>query len=75
MVPNQNYKFLHNKGNHKKKKRQPKEWEKIIANDANDNRSSLQNIQITHTTQQQKQQTIQLENGQKTRIDISLKKT
>ena len=29
MGPNQTYKLLHSKGNHKKKKRQPTEWEKI----------------------------------------------
>ena len=37
MEPNQTYKLLHSKGNHKKKmKRQPMEWEKIFANDATD---------------------------------------
>ena len=40
MGPNQTYKFLNRKGNHKKKKkktkRQPTEWEKIFANDASD---------------------------------------
>ena len=35
MGPNQTYKFLHSKGNHKVK-RQPSEWEKIIANEATD---------------------------------------
>ena len=35
MGPNQTYKLLHSKGNHKKKpKRQPMEWEKMFANDA-----------------------------------------
>ena len=34
MGPNQAYKFLHSKGNHKKIKRQPTHWEKIFANDA-----------------------------------------
>ena len=44
MGPNQTYKFLHSKGNHKikkqtttttkKTKRQPTEWDKIFANDA-----------------------------------------
>ena len=33
MGPNQNDKILHSKGNHKKNmKRQPMEWEKIVAN-------------------------------------------
>ena len=36
MGPNQIYKLLYSKGNHKKKKRQLTEWEKIISNDAND---------------------------------------
>ena len=36
MGPNQNYKLFHSKGNHKKKKRQLKEWEKIFANNANE---------------------------------------
>ena len=35
MGPNQTYKLLHSKGNIKKtQKRQPIEWEKILANDA-----------------------------------------
>ena len=34
VVPNQEYKLLHRKGNHKKMKRQPKEWEKLFANSA-----------------------------------------
>ena len=34
MEPNQTYKLLYSKGNHKKMKRQPVEWEKIFANDA-----------------------------------------
>ena len=33
MGPKQTYIFLHSKGNHK---RQPTEWEKIVANDAAD---------------------------------------
>ena len=36
MQPNQTYKILHSKGNHKKTKRQPTEWEKIFANDETD---------------------------------------
>ena len=36
MGPNQTYKLLHSKGNHKMK-RQPTEWEKIFANDVTDN--------------------------------------
>ena len=36
MGPNQTYKLLHSRRNHKKKKRQPTEWEKIFANDETD---------------------------------------
>ena len=38
MRPNQTYKLLHSKGNHKKnpQKRQLAEWEKIVSNDATD---------------------------------------
>ena len=39
MEPNQTYKLLHSKENHKKKKknrRQPTEWEKIFANNVTD---------------------------------------
>ena len=51
-------------------KRQPTEWEKIFANYATD---KGQNIQATCATKKQK--TSQLKNGQKTKIDISSKKT
>ena len=36
METNQTDKLLHSKGNHKKKKRLPTEWEKIVAHDASD---------------------------------------
>ena len=36
MGPNETSKFLHNKGNYKKMKRQPSEWEKIFANESTD---------------------------------------
>ena len=36
MGPNQTYKLLHSNGNHKTMKRQPMEWEKIVANNATD---------------------------------------
>ena len=34
MGPYQTYNLLYSKGNHKKMKRQPMEWEKIFVNDA-----------------------------------------
>ena len=37
MRPNQTYKLSHSKENHKKVKRQPPEWEKIVANGATNN--------------------------------------
>ena len=36
MGPNQTYKLLHSKGNHKQSERQPMDWEKILANVATD---------------------------------------
>ena len=36
MGPNEISKLLNSKGNHKKMKRQPSEWEKIFANEATD---------------------------------------
>ena len=36
MGPNQTYKLLHSKGNHKKIKRQPTEWKKLFSNNAAD---------------------------------------
>ena len=48
--PDQTYKLLHSKENHKKKKRQPKEWEKVFANDAIDQGliSNIQTIQLNN---------------------------
>ena len=36
MGPNQTRKLSHSKGNHKKKKGQPTDWEKIFANNVTD---------------------------------------
>ena len=44
---------MHSKGNYKVK-RQPSEWEKIIANETTDKRITFQNIQAAHTIQYQK---------------------
>lgn len=48
----------------KKKRKPPKEWEKIAADRETNESLNLQNIQTTRTTQQQ--QTTQLKNGRKT---------
>ena len=37
-----------------KVKRQPSDWEKIIANEKNQQRTNLQNIQAAHVAQYQK---------------------
>ena len=37
MGPNQTYKLLYSKGNHKQNKKKTTEWEKIFANDATNN--------------------------------------
>ena len=53
----QTYKFLHSKENHKKKKKiQPKEWEKIFANDAIDQGliSNIQTIQFNNNNNNNK---------------------
>ena len=74
MRPNQAYKLLHTKGNPKinKKKRQPRGWEKIFANDATDkgliSKILKQLIQFNNKT-------IQSKNEQKNQTDISPKKT
>ena len=81
MGPNQTYKLLHSKGNHKKLKLKLKNKKATygmgenICKWCNWQGLNLQNIQTTHTTQQQKNQTTQSKNEQKTLIDISPKKT
>lgn len=62
--PPQTKKLLHGKGNHQQNKRQPTELEKISANQISDRRLIFKIYKRTHTTQQQKPQTIQLKNGQ-----------
>ena len=36
MGPDQTYKLLHSKGNHKQNEKKPMDWEKVFANDATD---------------------------------------
>ena len=55
MKPNQAYLLFHSKEDYQEMKRQPREWEKILANDVTD--------ETDYITQQQ---TTQLKNGQKT---------
>ena len=49
-----------------KVKRQPSEWEKIIANEATDKRINLQNIQAAHAAQYQKNKWPNQKMGQRT---------
>ena len=57
-----------------KVKRQPSDWEKIIANEKNQQRTNLQNIQAAHAAQYQKNKQPNQKTGQRTK-HISPKKT
>ena len=73
MGPNQTYKLLNSKGNHKTNKqkqtkntkRQHREWEKIVAYDATD-RGLISKIYKQLINSTAKIQTTKLKNGQKT---------
>ena len=71
MGPNQTYKLLHSKGNHKQTNKQTKNekityWmEESICKWRDQQGFNLQIIQRAHTTQQQQTKTTQLKNGQK----------
>ena len=72
MGPNQTYKLLHSKGNHKKKERRSIEWEKLVLHDAIDegliSKIYKQLIQLNSRKkkkQNKKNPTTQLKNGQK----------
>ena len=56
--------FLHSKVNHQQNKKQPVEWEKIIANDVN--KKGLITKIYKQLIQINIKRTIQSENGQKT---------
>ena len=60
-------KLLHNEGNYKQVKRQPSEWEKIIANEATDKEFNLKNIQATPAAQFQKNKPPNQKMGQRTK--------
>ena len=75
MEPNQTYKLLHSKGNHKWKKKKKyilKNGRKYLQNDAT-GKNLISKI-YKQLIQLNKKQTTQLKNGQMTYIDISPKK-
>ena len=65
MGPNKTDKFLHYKGIHKKKKRQPIEWDKIVSNDATD-KGLISRIYNNLYNPTAKKPINQWKNGQKT---------
>ena len=66
MGPNQTYKLLYSKGNHKQNEKTIYRMGKNICKRCDWQGLNFQNIQTAHTTQQQKKQTTQSKNGQKT---------
>ena len=58
-----------------KVKRQPSEWEKIIANEATEKRINLKNIQAAHAAQYQKNKQPNQKVGQRTKQTFPPKKT
>ena len=54
MEPNQIYKVLHSKGNHKQKEKKPHRMGGNLCKQCDQEGLNFQNIQIAHTTQQQK---------------------
>ena len=76
MGPNQTYKLLHSKENHKQNEKKIYRWGENIYKWWDQQRLNFQNIQIAHTTQyQKKKKKSQSKNRQNTEIDISPKKT
>ena len=66
MGPNQTYKLLHSKGNHKQNKKTIYRMGENIHKRCNQQGINFHNIQTAHTTQQLKKQITQSKNGQKT---------
>ena len=64
MGPIQTYKLLYSKGNHKQNEKTNHRLGENICKLCDQQGLNFQNVQRTHTTQQQK--TIHLKNGQKT---------
>ena len=65
MEPNQTYKLLHSKGNHKQNENTTCELRKSICKQCNQQGLNLQNIKVVHTIQYQKNQTTQSKNVQR----------
>ena len=65
---------MHNKGKYKQVKRQPSEWEKIIADKATNKRLISKYTSSSYNSIPEKQPT-QSKSGEKTLTDISSKKT
>ena len=58
MEPNQTYKLLHNKGNHKQNEKTTYGMGENICKRCNQQRLNYQNMQTAHTTQHQKNKQI-----------------
>ena len=74
MGPNQTYKLVHRKHNHKQNERTTYGLGEIICKWCDQQEFNFQNIQTAHTITK-KPKTTQSKNGHKTWIDISPKKT
>ena len=74
MGHNQTYKLFHSKGNHKQNKKTAYGLGENIFKWYNQQGLNLQNIQTAHIQGNNKKQTTQSKNGQKTLTDISQKK-
>ena len=66
MGPTETSKLLHSKGNDKQHKKTTLRMGENICKQSNWQRINLQNTQVAHAAQNQKKQTTQSKNGQKT---------